>query len=60
MNSIDRLVTASLLARCLSALAALRRRARARRELLSLDAYMLRDIGLSHHAAADVASEHRR
>jgi hypothetical protein len=27
---------------------------------LSLDAYMLRDIGLSHHAAAEGTREHRR
>jgi uncharacterized protein YjiS (DUF1127 family) len=39
--------------RCLSALAAMRQRARARRDLWTLDETMLRDIGLSHHAAAD-------
>jgi uncharacterized protein YjiS (DUF1127 family) len=48
------------LARCLSALAAMRRRARARRDLSSLDAYMLRDIGLSHPAAAHSLRTRRR
>jgi uncharacterized protein YjiS (DUF1127 family) len=36
------------------ALAEWRLRATARRELWSLDAYMLRDLGLSHHAAAEL------
>jgi uncharacterized protein YjiS (DUF1127 family) len=51
MNSLTCL---SLIARCLSALAEWRLRAKARRDLWSLDAYMLRDLGLSHHAAADL------
>jgi uncharacterized protein YjiS (DUF1127 family) len=44
----------SLIARCLRALTEWRLRAKAHRELWSLDAYMLRDLGLSHHAAADL------
>jgi uncharacterized protein YjiS (DUF1127 family) len=52
MNSLTRLWP---IARCLRALHARRRRNRARRELWSLDAYMLRDIGLSHRAAAEFA-----
>lgn len=38
--------------RAASALAERRRRAIANRDLQALDAYMLRDIGLSHRAAA--------
>jgi uncharacterized protein YjiS (DUF1127 family) len=37
--------------RALRALVQRRRRARAHRDLYTLDPYMLRDIGLSHHAA---------
>jgi uncharacterized protein YjiS (DUF1127 family) len=48
------------IARCLTALAAMRRRAKARGELMSLDAYMLRDIGLSHQAAAGGMRARRR
>ena len=40
------------LVRWLGAFAQWRLRARAHRDLASLDAYMLRDIGMSHHAAA--------
>lgn len=49
---------ARLARRAARALAERHRRAIAYRDLQSLDAYMLRDIGLSHRAAAEYPCDH--